>query len=170
MATLSELETRLTALEHINAIKEVQARYWLSVDRQRLDDVRDCFVETGAVIDMEGIQPCNDREDFIQRLKANGGKTGFLSLHAGQNPVIRLTGEAEAEGRWDMIFLAVDTADRLTYQLTGEYNNRYVLRNGRWYISVQRFRQTALLLHRIGEDNRPSVLTFGLPEANAFDK
>ena len=57
MATLSELEARLTALEHINAIKEVQARYWLSVDRQRLDEVRDCFVETGAVIDMEGIQP-----------------------------------------------------------------------------------------------------------------
>lgn len=170
MATLSELEARLTALEHANAIKELQARYWLSVDRQRLDDVRDCFMEHGAVIDMEGIQPCNDREDFIARLKANGGKTGFHSLHTGHNPVIRLTGDTEAEGRWDALFIGIDTGDRLTYQLSGEYTNRYVLAGGRWWIAVQRFRQTSLLVQRIGEDSRPSVLTFGLPDPNAFDK
>ncbi len=50
--TIADLEARVVALEHINAIKEVQYRYWHSVDRQKLDDVRDCFIENGAVIDM----------------------------------------------------------------------------------------------------------------------
>lgn len=168
--SLSELEARLIAMEHANAIRELQGRYWLSVDRQRIDDVRECFLETGVVIDMEGIPPCKDREDFIRVLKANGGKPGFHSLHTGNNPVIRVTSETEAEGRWDAFFVGIDTADRLTYQLTGEYNNRYVLRDGRWYIQTQHFRQTSLLVQKIGEDNAPTVLTFGLPDPSVFDK
>jgi len=169
-ATLAELEARLLELEHTNAIKELQSRYWTSVDRQRLDTVRDCFVETGAVIDMEGVAPCKDREDFIKVLKANGGKPGFHSLHTGNNPFIMLTGPDTAEGRWDAFFIGIDVGDRLTYQLSGEYNNKYVLRDGRWYIQTQRFRQTSLLVQNIGGDGAPKVLTFGLPDPSVFDK
>ncbi len=169
-ATLSDLENRLATLEHVNAIKELQARYWTSVDRQKLDDVRDCFVETGVVIDMEGVAPCKDREDFIKVLKANGGKPGFHSLHTGNNPFIRLTGDNSAEGVWDAFFIGIDVGDRLTYQLSGEYNNKYVLSNGRWYIQTQHFRQTSLLVQKIGEDGTPTVLTFGLPDPSVFGK
>jgi hypothetical protein len=169
-ASLSELEARLTGMEHVNAIKEVQFRYWHNVDRQRLDVVRDCFVADGAVIDMQGVPPCEDRDDFIKVLKANGGKQGFYSLHTGNNPFITLTGEATAEGVWDAFFIGIDVGDRLTYQLSGEYNNRYVLRDGSWRISVQRFRQTSLLIQKIAENGSPTVVTFGLPDANVFDK
>lgn len=169
-ATLADLEARLTAMEHVSAIKELQGRYWHSVDRQRLDDVRGCFVETGAVIDMQGVPPCNDREDFIRALKANGGKPGFHSLHTGNNPAITLTGADTAEGVWDAFFIGIDVGDRLTYQLSGEYNNRYVLQNGRWYIQTQRFHQTTLLVQKIAEDGSPTVVTFGLPDDKVFDK
>jgi hypothetical protein len=169
-ATVPELEARLIALEHVNAIKELQRRYWTCVDRQKLDEVRDCFVETGAAIDMQGIPPCSDREDFIQVLKANGGKPGFHSLHSGHNPFITLVGDDIAEGAWDALFVGIDVGDRLTYQLTGEYNNRYILRDGRWYIQTQHFRQTSLLVQKIAEDGSPTVLTFGLPDDKVFDK
>jgi len=46
-ANVTTLEARVVALEHLNAIKELQYRYWHSVDRQKLDDVRDCFIENG---------------------------------------------------------------------------------------------------------------------------
>ena len=169
-ASLSDLEARLIAMEHVNAIKELQSRYWTCVDRQKLDTVRDCFVATGAVIDMQGVPPCHDREDFIKVLKANGGKPGFHSLHTGNNPSIKLTGPDTANGFWDAFFVGIDVGDRLTYQLSGEYNNKYVLRDGRWYIQTQHFRQTSLLVQKIAEDGSPTVLTFGLPDPSVFDK
>ena len=170
MASLPELEARIVALEHINAIKDVQYRYWHSVDRQLLDDVRDCFIENGAVIDMEGVPPCNTREDFIKVLKAQGGKPGFYSLHTGNNPAIKITGAVHAEGTWDALFVGIDVGDRLTYQLTGQYTNKYVLRNYRWYIQVQHFRQTSLLIKKIDEDGSSKVVTFGMPDKSVFDK
>jgi hypothetical protein len=169
-SSFADLEARIVALEHINAIKELQHRYWHNVDRQNLDVVRDCFVENGVTIDMEGVPPCKDRDDFIKVLKTNGGKPGFYSLHTGNNPFIKITGAVHAEGIWDAFFVGIDTGDRLTYQLTGQYNCRYVLRNGRWYIQSQIFRQTSLLVQNIGEDNKPTVLTFGLPDKAVFDK
>jgi hypothetical protein len=168
--TLADLEARLTAMEHVNAIKELQSRYWHNVDRQQLDAVRDCFVESGVTIDMQGVPPCDTREDFIKVLKANGGKPGFHSLHTGNNPFITLKSATTAEGIWDAFFIGIDVGDRLTYQLSGEYNNKYVLQNGRWYIETQRFRQTSLLVQRIGEDGSPKVVTFGLPDDGVFDK
>ena len=65
---------------------------------------------------------------------------------------------------------AKDVADRLTYQLTGQYDNRYVKRNDRWYIQVQKFRQTSLLIKKIAEDGSEKVITFGLPDSKLFDK
>ncbi|MDB5393146.1 MAG: nuclear transport factor 2 family protein [Rhodospirillales bacterium] len=168
--TLADLEARLTAMEHIAAIKELQSRYWHNVDRQKLDDVRNCFVEIGAVIDMQGVPPCNDREDFIKVLKANGGKPGFHSLHTGNNPFITLTGPDTAYGVWDAFFIGIDVGDRLTYQLSGEYKNNYVLKDDRWYIQTQRFLQTSLLVQSIAEDGSPKVVTFGLPDDSVFDK
>ena len=170
MSSLPELEARIVQLEHINAIKELQHRYWTSADRQRLDDVRDCFLPTGAVIDMEGVPPCKDREDFINVLKAQGGKPGFYTLHTGHNPSVRLTGAVAAEGTWDALFVGIDVGDRLTYQLSGQYTNKYTLRNGRWYIQSQVFRQTSLLIQQIGEDGTPKVVTLGKPDAKVFDR
>jgi len=103
---------------------------------------------------MEGVPPCKDRDDFIKVLKANGGKPGFYSLHTGNNPFIKITGAVHAEGIWDAFFVGIDVPDRLTYQLTGQYNCKYVLRNGRWYIQVQQFRQTSLLINKLDEKVR----------------
>jgi hypothetical protein len=167
---LADLESRVYALEHVNAIKEVQYRYWRCVDAQQLDEVLDCFIDNGAVIEMEGVPPCNTREDFIKVLKAQGGKSGFLSLHSGHNPQIKITGAVHAEGTWDALFVAVDVADRLTYQLTGRYENRYVKRNDLWKIQVQKFRQTSLLIKKIADDGTEQVITFGLPDPKVFDK
>jgi len=75
-----------------------------------------------------------------------------------------------AEGIWDAFFIGIDVGDRLTYQLSGQYTNRYILRNGRWYIQTQHFRQTSLLVQKIAEDGSPTVVTFGLPDPSVFGK
>ena len=59
---------------------------------------------------------------------------------------------------------------RLTYRLTGQYDNRYVKRNDRWYIQVQKFRQTSLLIKKVAEDGSEKIVTFGMPDGKVFDK
>ena len=72
--SIAELVRRVETLEHINAIKDLKSRYWASADRQLLDEVRDCYLPKGAVVDFQGVPLCKDREEFIAVLKAQGGK------------------------------------------------------------------------------------------------
>ena len=52
--TLEDLERRLTALQDIEDIESLKARYWRAVDRKRPDDVAACLTED-AIIDFEGL-------------------------------------------------------------------------------------------------------------------
>jgi hypothetical protein len=169
-ATLDDLATRLAVLEAVNAIKELKSRYWRSVDRQNLAAVRACLVADGAVIDMEGVPPVADREAFIKVIEVQGCRPGFYTMHSGQNPIIRLTGPDRAEGIWDAFFTGIDVGQRITIQLTGEYNDVYVRQDGNWLIQVQKFRQTSLLIQAVAEDGSSKVVTFGLPDAAVFAK
>jgi hypothetical protein len=45
-----------------------------------------------------------------------------------------------------------------------------VLRNGRWYIKTQKFRQTSLLIKKVAEDGSEKIVTFGMPDGKVFDK
>lgn len=166
--SVSELARRVEVLEHINAIKDLKARYWSSVDRQRLDDVRDCFAAEGAVIDFEGVARCETREAFIAVIKEQGCRPGLYNMHHGQNPRIQVTGPAEAKGAWDVYFFSIDAAARITIQMSGEYDDRYVLKDGRWWIQTTRFRQTSFLMQKIDENGAPTVTSLGEQNLQAF--
>ena len=166
--SIAELARRIETLEHINAIKDLKSRYWASADRQRLDEVRDCYLPKGAVIDFQGVPLCKDREEFIAVLKAQGGKKGFHSMHHGQNPRIRLASANEAEGLWDVYFASVDTADRTTIQMSGGYIDRYVYQDGRWWIASTQFRQTSFLMQKFDEKGVPTVISLGEVDLHAF--
>lgn len=49
------LAQRVAALEDIAAIKDLKFNYWNHLDGYRLDQVRDCFIAKGALIEMEEI-------------------------------------------------------------------------------------------------------------------
>ena len=67
-ATIAQLELRLQALEDINAIKELKARYLRACDRKQPDTMRDCFVEKGALIEAEVFPSFNDRPPTLTRM------------------------------------------------------------------------------------------------------
>jgi hypothetical protein len=166
--SLTELARRVETLEHVNAIKELKARYWTAMDRQKLDEARDCFVATGAVVDFEGVPLCNDRDAFIEVVRAQGCRPGLYNMHHGQNPRIKITGPAEAEGLWDVNFRSIDAVSRITIQMSGDYVDRYVLENGRWLIQKTQFRQTSFLMQKIDEKGAPTVVTLGEANLHAF--
>ena len=166
--SVSELMRRIENLEHVNAIKDLKARYWTSVDRQKLDDVRDCLAPEGAVVDFEGVPRCDNRDAFIAIIREQGCRPGLHNMHHGQNPQIQITGPAEAKGTWDVYFFSIDTAARTTIQMSGEYDDRYVLKNGRWWIQTTQFRQTSFLMQKIDEKGGSTVISLGEQNLKAF--
>ncbi len=168
-ATTAELERRLQALEDINAIKELKARYLRACDRKQPDVMRDCFIEKGAVIEADNFPSFNDREGWVAvftELAVNN--PNVMDMHHGQNPQISLTSPDSASGVWDLNFCQVNVKERTVVNLAGEYRDEYVRRDGRWWISAQRFRQTSFQMRVVDADGQEKVLALGKPPAAGF--
>ncbi len=168
-AETRDLLRRIETLEHVAAIKELKSRYWSSLDAQRPDDVRDCFLPE-AVIDMEGVPRCDGRDAFITIIKEQGCRPGLCNMHHGHNARIALTGAASATGIWDSYFHGIDVGARTIIQLAGVYNDRYVFREGRWWIAEILFRQTSFMMEKIADDGSATVLALGTQNAAVFGK
>ena len=164
---LQLIEQRLRNVEDSIAIRDLKTRYWANLDRQQLEVVRACLT-ADARIDMEGV-PCHGRDEFIDYIQRAGGRSGLYNLHAGQNPVITVTGADTASGTWDVLFTSVDVGARLTIQMTGEYLDAYVRRDGRWLIESLTFRQTSFLMQRIDEHGMPQIISLGQNNTAVFE-
>jgi hypothetical protein len=165
---LKALIQRVAALEDIAAIKDLKYNYWNHLDGVRLEQVRDCFVAQGAIIDMEGIPRCEDREAFLTIVKAQAGKPGSYNMHHGHNARIKITGPDSAEGKWDSYYYGIDTVNRTTIQLSGEYDDVYVRAGGRWWIKSLRFVQTSFMMQTVDDKGQIKVVSLGKPDPNAF--
>jgi hypothetical protein len=169
MNTVDELEQRLRALEDINAIRELKARYLRACDRKQPDVMRDCFVEKGAVIEADGFPSFTDREGWVQVFTELAVNNPYImDTHHGQNPQIVLTGPDAASAVWDLQFTQINLKERTIVNLAGEYRDRYLRSGGRWWISEQKFRQTSFLMRQVGDEGQETVLALGKPPADGF--
>jgi hypothetical protein len=169
MSNIAELEQRLRALEDINAIRELKARYLRACDRKQPDVMRDCFIEHGAIIEADNFPSFNDREGWVKvftELAVNN--PNVMDTHHGQNPQITLTGPDAATAVWDLQFTQINLKERTVVNLAGEYRDEYVRHAGRWLISSQKFRQTSFLMRIVSEDGQEKVLALGKPPAAGF--
>ena len=169
MSNIAELEQRLRALEDINAIRELKARYLRACDRKQPDVMRDCFIERGAIIEADNFPSFNDREGWVKvftELAVNN--PNVMDTHHGQNPQITLTGPDAASAVWDLQFTQINLKERTVVNLAGEYRDEYVRHAGRWLISSQKFRQTSFLMRIVSEDGQEKVVALGKPPAAGF--
>jgi hypothetical protein len=165
---MKALAQRVATLEAVADIKDLKFNYWNHLDGYRLDQVRECFVAKGAIIDMEGIPRCEGRDAFIEIARAQGGRPGMYNMHHGHNARIKLTGPDTAEGRWDSYYYGIDVNARTTIQLSGEYDDIYVREGGRWWIKSLHFRQTSFMMQKVDEQGQIKVVSLGKPDPNAF--
>lgn len=163
------LEQRLQALEDLNAIKDLKASYLRACDRKQPEQMRECFVAQGALIEADGFPAFNDREGWVQlftELAVNN--PNIMDMHHGQNPQIVLTGPDSASGVWDLHFSQINVKERTVVSMAGEYRDEYVRHNGRWLIKSSRFRQTSFQMRKVGEDGSETVLALGKPPSAGF--
>jgi len=148
MSDYDELRSRLERMEAIEAVRQLKATYWASLDRCDFAAVRACFADD-AVIEMEGVPPCAGPDAYVDFCRQANPPEGTMNLHAGQNPRITVRDADRATGLWDQWFvgLSIDGEGKATLmRLTGVYQDDYVRQDGRWLIAAMRFRQTSFVM------------------------
>ena len=151
------LARRIQVLEDIEAIKQLKHRYWRGCDRQKPEDVRDCFLPDGAVVDYENVGRFEDRDSFVDLYRRLGCRDAVIDIHHGQNPEIEVTSADTARGTWDVYYYGIDLEARTATQLAGYYLDEYVRRDGRWWIAETRFFRTSFVMTEVSPQGGTTV-------------
>lgn len=163
--TLESLAARIAALEDIEAIRQLKARYLRGCDLKQPEVVRDTLLPDGAVIAYEGFPPFDNRDAFVAVFEQMGCQPGVHDLHHATNSEITLTGADEAVGKWSLNFRSIIMATRSVIQMGVEYEDRYLRRDGRWYIAETRSTRTGCLVEQVDEAGKTTVVAMGDPPA-----
>ena len=137
MSTLQDLESRIKALEDLEAIKRLKARYFRCLDRQLWDEMRDCFTEDATTAYQDGELTHQGVDAIIKFLSESLGpamKHGRKGMHLGHHPEIDLTSETTATGIWALDDQSVDSEAKTAKQMRAHYHDTYVKVRGEWKI------------------------------------
>lgn len=159
--TIEALAARVAQLEDREAIRALKARYLRGCDLKQPDVVRDTLLPEGAVIAYEGFPPFADREPFVEIFAAMGCQSGVYDIHHATNADIAFTGTDEATGKWSLNFHSIVLAQRSVTHMGVEYEDRYVRRDGRWWIAETRSRRLYCRIEQIDEQGRSTTETLG---------
>ncbi|MGH8447087.1 MAG: nuclear transport factor 2 family protein [Solimonas sp.] len=135
---VADLLRRVQRLEAIREIEQLKYRYWRACDRKDPETFRDCFISKGADIDYGIIGKFKDREPLVQIFtqvalaKTEQGAWLVHDVHHGKHPTIEFVDERTANGQWTLWFMQVNNKDKTVTQLSMDYDDVYVVEDGRW--------------------------------------
>ncbi|NUS93726.1 MAG: nuclear transport factor 2 family protein [Nocardia sp.] len=154
----SDLARRITLLETIEAIKALKHRYFRACDAKDPVRFRECFVSQGSVLDYGelGVSDADGMASVFETiaLRQVDGRHMVLDMHHGLHPDITVHADGTAAGRWTLQFRQVNLLDHTDSLSTGEYDDSYVLEDGRWKIAVSRFRRIWSITRPVDETCR----------------
>lgn len=134
MGIQEDLEKRVQALEDIEAIKKLKARYFRSIDKKAWDELRDVFTED-AYGDYNRLGIKQGRETIVNFIKGFEGSSTVVTTHQGHNSEIELTGENTAKGSWEMDYYRADSSDKSLIRDGIFYEDEYNRdADGKWRI------------------------------------
>lgn len=128
------LEQRIQAIEDIEAIKQLKARYLFGCDTRDTALMRSCFASENLLIDFGFIGEFTDIDDFLRVFTELACHPTQFDMHHGMAPEIRLTGPNTADGRWRLQFQLLETDKQLVQLMSSYYDDEYVRENGEWKI------------------------------------
>ena len=133
------LEARIQALEDIEAIKQLKARWWFACDQRDIPGMRTCYDENDFVIDFGFIGRFTDMDTFIEVFRSLACHPTHIDMHHGMAPEIHMTGRDTATGRWRMRFQLLETEQQHIQLMSGYYEDRYARVNGEWKMRESRY-------------------------------
>lgn len=158
-ADTPDLAGRIARLEAIEEIKALKHRYLRACDAKDPEAFRACFVSSGASIDYGALGAFDDADGIVEvfkriALQKVDGKNVILDMHHAMHPDITVHDANRASGRWTLKFRQVNLLNNTETVSTGEYDDEYVVEDGRWKISKCHFHRYWAITRPIGEDCR----------------
>ncbi|GGK30767.1 bile-acid 7-alpha-dehydratase [Streptomyces camponoticapitis] len=146
MSDLDEVVRRLDAIESIESIKQLKARYFRFVDEKKHDELAALFTPDARIV-TDGITWGSPAE-FADTIRDLIGAAP--TVHHGHMPEIEITGQDAASGIWAMEDLLTFPAGENApegHDGYGQYRETYLRVGGRWLIDsllLTRFRMDPL--------------------------
>jgi len=129
-------------LVEIEQIKQLKYRYMRGVDQKLWDEIADCFAEDATAAYSGGKYAYEGRDAIVDFLRKGMSADSFHSSHRVHHPEIALTGPDGATGIWALEDTVVETRFEIIIRGAAFYTDRYVKRDGRWWIQHTGYRRT----------------------------
>ena len=134
----TSLEQRLQALEDIEAIKQLKARYLFGCDTRDVELMRNCFATGEVLIDFGFIGQFTDVEAFLKVFVELACHPTQFDMHHGVAPEIELTDADTARGRWRLQFQLLEAEKNVVQLMSSYYEDEYVREATGWRIRRSR--------------------------------
>jgi uncharacterized protein (TIGR02246 family) len=136
--TTDEAVRRLLDVE---AIKQLKARYFRTLDTKDWDGFGDVFARDAVLEVPEADMVVRGRDAIVDAVR--DPLTGTRTVHHGHMPEIEVTGDDTATGIWAMADYVewsgagggAEAGERVGIQGYGHYREEYVREEGRWRIA-----------------------------------
>jgi hypothetical protein len=118
----------------IEEIKRLKYRYMRCVDLKLWDEMAEVFIPEASAAYSGGHYSYQGREAIIEWLEKGMGRDTLMTTHSVHQPEIELDGADRATGVWKLEDIVVDVQFDVTISGAAFYHDRYVKREGRWFI------------------------------------
>lgn len=135
------MSDELTRLIETDAICRLKYAYFRCLDQKRWDEMATLFVPEATAAYSGGKYHYEGRDAIVDFMRRNMDRPAFHTSHRVSHPEITLDGDT-AEGTWAMEDVNVDTDFDFYLTGAGFYEDRYVRREGRWWILHTGYRRT----------------------------
>lgn len=160
---LKALQTELSALKDIEAIRMLKHAYFRGIDSADLDllrslmhpDVTVHFIGGGYEWKLAG------REQYLEAI-GNNFNSEVIAQHNGHHPEIRLISPTEAEGTWYLHDNFYNLREKLYTTGTAFYQDRYVKVDGKWLLRSTEYKRHYEIVEKL--DKLPNVTVDYLAE------
>ncbi|MBT5484282.1 MAG: nuclear transport factor 2 family protein [Gammaproteobacteria bacterium] len=135
-AEIAATELEIQLLEDENDIENLQRIFGFYIDKHQWTQAADLFADDATVEHGgEGIYAGKSRIlEYFQRMGAEGPQEGILNDHMQLQPVIHVSPDGTAKGRWH--HFSQEAELRVSHFWgTGIYENEYIKDDGVWKIS-----------------------------------
>jgi hypothetical protein len=147
-----QIEQRLQALEDIEAIRTLKARYLSCCDAKDAVGMRAAFVDGPVRIDYGVIGKFDRADALVEIFKQIGCHPHMVEMHHGVNPQIELTGPDTAKAHWGLHYQLINTSENTLTQLGAYYDDEYRRTAQGWKIEATRCVVTSTLVLQLGAE------------------
>tara|TARA_B100000900_G_C20517970_1_gene690901 strand:+ start:248 stop:715 length:468 start_codon:yes stop_codon:yes gene_type:complete len=146
-------------LANIEEIKKLKYFYFQACDTNNLIQIKNTFASKNLSIDFEKFGVFTDVESFLEHYKRKSIKKNQIECHYGKNSVFKKS-DNSIKGFWALDYYLFQTEKYLMTNITGSYEDLYVLEDNQWVIKESKFRRNSLKIFDVShQDNLKKLIS-----------